>query len=156
VRAALRNDPDALARLPGFLPGLDEPYRTVADELLRLRALGGFVDANVLGAALERRPLTRVNPRGQRETLQAGQVLALIDGGPIAPGKVDAYLRLLQEERDKKRETERRALVQGAVQTYRGNLLRLAEEILRLAKDRPDAGGPLLEQYPSELLELIP
>jgi replicative DNA helicase len=156
VRAALGNDPAALERLPAVLGTLDEPYRTVAAEHLQLRSLGGFVDTNVLAAALEDRQLYRVNAQGRRESLQAGQVLALLDGPPLEPGQATAYLDLLQRLQRQKREAEERTSVDHVVQTYGGDLARLADEFNRLARERRDAGKPLLEQYPSELLELIP
>jgi replicative DNA helicase len=154
LRAALGGDAACLARLPGLLPALDEPYRAAADELLRLRRQQPFVDHNVLGGALARRRLVHTTAEGRREELTAGQVMALIGNTAAPPGQAEAYLALLADERERRRRREQQAWVEDAVARHAADPRLLAQELLRAA-DRA-AGAGAADRHPSELRELIP
>src|SRR5262245_43801513 len=93
LAAALAGDTAVLDRLPELAPGLDEPYRSAAAEILRLQA-DGYVDAAVLRAALAGRRLARPANAG-RGPLTGEELVNLLAGTPTQPGQAAAYADVL-------------------------------------------------------------
>jgi replicative DNA helicase len=155
LTAALGGDPAALTRLPALHTALDEPYRTAAEELVRLQREHGYVDRNLLGAALRRRKLFR-QAANSRTELTPEQALALLGDPPHTPGQVTAYLGLLNEDLDRRRRAELDAEIQGTLSRLAkgsGSPVSELEDLVLTAKraQRVATAEPF-----SELLELLP
>jgi replicative DNA helicase len=156
VGAAADGNPQALSRLPALLPALDEPYRTIADELLRLRGQEPFVDRNVLGGALQGQQLFQVAPNGQQQPLTAGQALCLLPDTPPAEGQLESYLELLGSELARARSDEFRSSAEALIQQHAECPDELVRELQRLADDHRGRGHQAPQEARCELLELLP
>jgi replicative DNA helicase len=156
LSAALAGDPACLAELPALAGALDEPHRTMADELLRLHKDLGFVDANVLGNALEGRPLVRCIAKGRSEPVSAREALNLLAGVTLAPGQAAAYLGILREEQERRRREETRRRVTDLADRHASDPRELLEELGRLVAEQPAGRTSAADRHPSELLRLLP
>jgi replicative DNA helicase len=158
IGAALSGNSTCLARLPALLSSLDEPYRTVGSELLRLRGAGCFIDRNILGAVLSTKHLSRTTANGRVQDVTAGEVLNLITGTPVDPGQAEAYLDILAGELAKRRQAELKSRLESAVADHANSPQLLCQEIGRIVAAASARGsihaGP--DEHPCELLELIP
>jgi replicative DNA helicase len=155
LQAAAAGDAPALARLPALATALDEPYRTAAGEVLRLRKMYGFADAAVLGAALQTRPLYRLDAGGRKEELSAEQAANLVFGGAWQPGQAAAYADLLQAELEQRRREELKSRVQSLAAEFADDPGRLLEELGK-AVSASAASRSAADRRPTELMELIP
>jgi replicative DNA helicase len=156
VVAALEGSPEYLARVRPVQAGLDEPYRSVLAEVLRLKGGGGYLDLNVLGAALLDRHLVRTDGNGRTQPLTAGQVLSLLGKTNALPEQPEAYLDLLHRELRRRRQAELQALLQETVRRLEGQPERLFQELARIAGTASRFGGDPAAEYPSEILEVVP
>lgn len=156
VRAALAGDETCLRQLPGLSGAFDEPYRSMAAEILRLREAGRFVDENVLGATLGPYRLTRIDANGQQQLITAGQAVNLLRTVQVQPGQAETYLELMADRQRQRRQEELKANTLAAAQQYAGHPEALLGEIERLVAVHRQWGQPDDIAHPSELLELIP
>jgi replicative DNA helicase len=155
VTAALSGDQDALVGLPALLTAFDEPYRTAAEQIVRLHRENGYVDRNLLGAALGQRRLFR-QVGNSRAELTPEQALALLGDPPHAPGQVAAYVGFLKEELNRRRRAEFEAEIQGALGRLAkgsGNPVAELEHLVTAARRSERAATA---EHPTELLELLP
>jgi replicative DNA helicase len=156
VSAALASDIACLIALPGLVSSLDEPYRTVAAILVERHRQGKYTDRNVLAGALAQRPLRRCRPDGRTQELTADQVLALLPETAPAPGQAEAYLEVLQQDRERRRQEELQARMSEAWTRHSNNPEQLLKAIEQIAADARGSQAPGIDRYPSELLEIIP
>jgi replicative DNA helicase len=154
--ALIAGDEACQRQLPLLLGALEEPYRTIVAESLRLRRERPFFDRNVLGGALARMPLSRTTPDGRVERINAGQTLSLLGEPEIQPGQTEAYLHLLADNVEEKRHQESRDRMADAIQRLSERPDQLANELQRLVADQQRQHGAVDEQFRNELLELIP
>src|SRR5262249_15402744 len=140
LRATIEGEATCLARLPLLQAALDEPYRTVARQVIALHKKYGYVDANVLGSALAEQTLTRFAAGGRRENLEPNQVLGLLFGGTVQAGQALAYLDVLQNDLERKRQEELKARIQGVAAAHADHPELLFQEMERIAREARAAG----------------
>jgi replicative DNA helicase len=156
VAAAAAGDAACLARLPALHATFDEPYRTLAGVVLELRTRYGYLDPNVLGAALEGRRLTRLAANGQQEELLPAQAVNLVFGTAVQPGQAAAYLDVLQADLELKRRDELRSRIRDIAAAHADQPERLYQEVGEAIRGARASGPALAGQHPAELLEIIP
>jgi replicative DNA helicase len=156
VAAALGGDSVCLTQLAELVSGFEEPYRTVACELLRLHEQGAYVDRNVLGAALAHRPLVRTKHGGYSEQLTPRQALALVTTAASQPGQAVAYLGIIRQEIQKRRREEQKTRVTQAVQQLADQPDNMLRELQGIVGSFAAGDTSAEDRHPIELLELIP
>jgi replicative DNA helicase len=154
LAAAIQGDEQCRGQLPMLLPGLEEPYRTIAAAMIPQLLGAEFIDQHTLRTELEGKRLTRRGADGKVEELGAAEAVGLLLNTPIQPGQPTAYLQVLHAQLDAKRRAEYRDRAAELAQQHGDNPQQLLQAVEILAADaRSKAGGFM---HASEALELIP
>jgi hypothetical protein len=154
LAAAIQGDEQCRGQLPMLLPGLEEPYRTIAAAMIPQLLGAEYVDQHTLRTALEGKRLTRRGADGKVEELSAAEAVGLLFNIPIQPGQPAAYLQVLHSQLDEKRRAEYRDRAAELAQQHGDAPQEFLHAVEMLAAEaRSKAGGFM---YASEALELIP
>ena len=156
LSAAVAGDPSSLTLLPGLSAGFDEPFRAIASEVIKQVQQGIPPDWNLIGAALEGRPLIMPDASGKTQQVTAGAAINLIRGGSYTADQVVPYVGLMREHIQKKRRQEFGEHLTSVVAEYSKSpdtAIKRIEDLVTKAKRGEYSSFDL---PPSELEEMVP
>jgi replicative DNA helicase len=156
LAAAIDGNQQVRGQLPQFYRGFEEPYRTVAAEVVNKIKAGKYLDRHTLAHDLESCRLSRHLGGGIVETLKPQEVVNLLFAEDVQPGQAEAYLPVLRQKLQAKKQAETKESLANLVDLYGDRPRQMLAEMGRVAAEAYRNGDAVGGNYPAELLEVIP